>query len=86
MPACQAWFFTPEWLAGEREADAELRDGRGIVHGSAEEMFRYLDALGEGSGLEEVQGLAGSGYAVFGVEGGGEVSGAGGSGGGDEVA
>jgi len=29
IPTDQAWFFTPQWLAGEREADAEIAVGRG---------------------------------------------------------
>lgn len=45
IPTDQAWFFTPEWLAGEREAEEELRSRRGTCHGSTEEMFAYLDTL-----------------------------------------
>jgi antitoxin PrlF len=46
IPTDQAWFFTPEWLAGEREADEDIAAGRGTFHESAEEMFAHLDALG----------------------------------------
>jgi antitoxin PrlF len=46
VPTDQAWFFTPEWLAGEREADQEIAAGRGTVHDSAEDMFAHLDSLG----------------------------------------
>jgi antitoxin PrlF len=46
IPTDQAWFFTPEWLAGEREADEDIAAGRGTVHESAEDMFTHLDALG----------------------------------------
>jgi AbrB family looped-hinge helix DNA binding protein len=46
IPTDQAWFFTPEWLAGEREADEDIAASRGTVHESAEDMFAYLDALG----------------------------------------
>jgi antitoxin PrlF len=42
----QAWFFTPEWLAGEQEADNEIAAGRGTVHESADAMFAHLDGLG----------------------------------------
>jgi antitoxin PrlF len=28
IDATQAWFWTPEWQAGEREADADLATGR----------------------------------------------------------
>src|SRR5579864_572494 len=46
IPTDQAWFFTPEWLAGEREADEDIAAGRGTVHETTEHMFRHLDALG----------------------------------------
>lgn len=46
IPTDQAWFFTPEWLTGEREADEEIRAGRGTVHESADDMFDHLDSLG----------------------------------------
>jgi AbrB family looped-hinge helix DNA binding protein len=46
IPTDQAWFFTPEWLAGEREADEDIAAGRGTVHESAEDMFDHLDSLG----------------------------------------
>ena len=44
IPTDQAWFFTPRWLAGEREADEEIAAGRGTVHESADDMFAHLDA------------------------------------------
>jgi antitoxin PrlF len=44
IPTDQAWFFTPDWLAGEREADEDIAAGRGPVHESAEDMFTHLDA------------------------------------------
>jgi antitoxin PrlF len=46
IPTDQAWFFTPEWLAGEREADEQIAAERGAVHDSAEDMFDHLDSLG----------------------------------------
>ncbi|GES17966.1 hypothetical protein Aple_008610 [Acrocarpospora pleiomorpha] len=46
IPTDQAWFFAPEWLAGEREADEDIRLGRGAKHESAEDMFAHLDKLG----------------------------------------
>jgi hypothetical protein len=45
LPTEQAWFFTPGWLAGEREADEQIASGHGRVFKSAEEMFAHLDAL-----------------------------------------
>jgi AbrB family looped-hinge helix DNA binding protein len=46
IPTDQAWFFTPDWLAGEHEADKEIAAGRGTAHESAEDMFTHLDSLG----------------------------------------
>lgn len=46
IPTDQAWFFTPGWLAGEREADEEIAAGRGTVHSCVEDMFGHLDSLG----------------------------------------
>jgi AbrB family looped-hinge helix DNA binding protein len=45
IPTDQAWFFTPQWLAGEREADEEIAAGQGTVHESADAMFAHLDSL-----------------------------------------
>jgi len=45
IPTDQAWFFTPDWLAGEREADEQIASGSGQVFHSADEMFAHLDAL-----------------------------------------
>jgi AbrB family looped-hinge helix DNA binding protein len=42
IDATQAWFWTPEWQAGERAADADLAAGRGETFSSGEE---FLDAL-----------------------------------------
>jgi antitoxin PrlF len=46
IPTDQAWFFTPGWLAGEREADQQITAGEGTVHESAQDMFTHLDSLG----------------------------------------
>jgi bifunctional DNA-binding transcriptional regulator/antitoxin component of YhaV-PrlF toxin-antitoxin module len=46
VPSDQAWFFTPEGLAGKQEADDEIAAGGGTAHGSAEAMFVYLGTLG----------------------------------------
>jgi antitoxin MazE len=43
IDADQAWFWTPEWQAGEREAEEDLRAGR--VAGpfkNVEEMKKHL--------------------------------------------
>lgn len=38
----QAWFWTPEWQAKEREADAEGEAGLGYYFDSAEEFLQAL--------------------------------------------
>ncbi len=43
MPADQAWYWTPEWQAGEQEADQEIASGEGTIHKNVDAMF---DALG----------------------------------------
>ncbi len=50
IPTDQIWFFTPEWLAGERADDEDIAARRGIVHESAEDMFAHLDTLGPTDG------------------------------------
>ncbi len=50
IPTDQAWFFTPEWLAGEREADEDIAARRGTAHESAEDMLAHLDTLGPADG------------------------------------
>jgi AbrB family looped-hinge helix DNA binding protein len=39
----QAWFWTPEWQAGEREADEDLREGRFTVM-TSEEFKKDIDS------------------------------------------
>lgn len=41
--ACQAWFWTPEWQAAEREVDADLAVGR---YGTFDTMDEFLASLG----------------------------------------
>jgi len=40
----QAWFWTEEWQAGEREADADEAAGRTTYHASTEDFLAALDA------------------------------------------
>ena len=42
IDATQAWFWTPEWQAGERAADADLTAGRAEMFDSGEEMLGAL--------------------------------------------
>ena len=44
IDASQAWFWTPEWQEGERQADADIAAGRVIRFESDEEFLAYLDA------------------------------------------
>ena len=46
VPSDQAWFFTPEGLAGKQQADDEIAAGGGMVHESAEAMFVHLGTQG----------------------------------------
>ncbi len=44
-PPDQAWYWTPEWQAGEAAADADLAAGRGTVYRSGEEFLAAFDAI-----------------------------------------
>ncbi len=43
----QAWFWTPEWQAGEREADEDLKAGRFTVR-TAEEFKKDISSRASG--------------------------------------
>jgi antitoxin PrlF len=43
IDATQAWFWTPEWQAGEREAEADLAAGRVETFASGEDLLRALE-------------------------------------------
>jgi len=45
IDATQAWFWTPEWQAGEREADVELAAGAGDTFSSGDEYLTALERL-----------------------------------------
>ncbi|MGH8829365.1 MAG: AbrB/MazE/SpoVT family DNA-binding domain-containing protein [Jiangellaceae bacterium] len=42
VPADQAWFWSEEWQAGEREASEDIKTGRGTVYG---DDAAFLDSL-----------------------------------------
>jgi antitoxin PrlF len=44
IDATQAWFWTPRWQQGEREADADLAAGRGETFNSGEDFLAALRA------------------------------------------
>lgn len=41
----QAWFWTPEWQEGEREADADLAGGRANTFRSTNEFIAHLKSV-----------------------------------------
>jgi hypothetical protein len=41
-PADQAWFWTPEWQAGEREATAQIAAGDVEVFDTIEALLNHL--------------------------------------------
>lgn len=41
-PDDQAWFWTPEWQAGEREADTKIAAGHGAFYGHVGELLAAL--------------------------------------------
>jgi antitoxin PrlF len=44
IPADQAWFFTPEWQAGEREAEAQKKRGEGDTYDTDEEFLASFES------------------------------------------
>jgi len=45
IDATQAWFWSPEWQAGEREADADRAAGRVTTFASGEELVEGLRSM-----------------------------------------
>lgn len=43
IPADQAWFWTDEWLAGEREASHQAARGEGTVYHTSDDFLDSLD-------------------------------------------
>lgn len=39
----QAWYWTPEWQAAEREADEDIKAGRVTRYATAEEFLASLE-------------------------------------------
>jgi AbrB family looped-hinge helix DNA binding protein len=48
IDATQAWFWTAEWQAGEREADADRAEGRTERFGSGDEFVDALQSRAKG--------------------------------------
>lgn len=45
VPASQAWFWTEEWQAGEREVDEHIARGELTTFDSVDELVEYLNAM-----------------------------------------
>lgn len=45
VPASQAWFWTEEWQAGEREVDEHVARGELTTFDSVDELVEYLNAM-----------------------------------------
>ena len=43
IDASQAWFWSPDWQAGEREASRDIEAGRVAVHATDEDFLGSLD-------------------------------------------
>jgi AbrB family looped-hinge helix DNA binding protein len=56
IDATQAWFWTKDWQAGEREADADLVAGRMAVFDSDEAFIAALRGSARGSGRQQRPG------------------------------
>jgi antitoxin PrlF len=44
VPTDQAWFFTPSWQAGERQADEEIAAGEGDFYANDEDFLASVSA------------------------------------------
>ena len=45
IPEDEAWFWTQEWQAGEREADEDIKAGRTKKFDSIADAVKYLESL-----------------------------------------
>ncbi|MDQ3108041.1 MAG: AbrB/MazE/SpoVT family DNA-binding domain-containing protein [Actinomycetota bacterium] len=45
IDSTQAWFWTPTWQAGEREADADRENGRVETFDSGDELIDQLKSI-----------------------------------------
>jgi AbrB family looped-hinge helix DNA binding protein len=55
VDATQAWYWTPEWQAGEREVEADLAAGRIETFSSGEELVRALKKLSKRAGKSKTR-------------------------------
>lgn len=55
----QAWFWTEDWQAGERQADAEIAAGELAVYDDMSALFAEADAATEAAGVVDLAGNAG---------------------------
>jgi antitoxin PrlF len=45
IDADQAWFWTPEWQAGEQQTNARIAEGSGSFFRSTEEFIAHLESV-----------------------------------------
>ena len=50
VPADQAWFFTPEWLEGERQASEQIAAGETDFYEDVDALFAGLAEDDEDTG------------------------------------
>ena len=49
VPAEQAWFWSEQWQAMEREADSELAAGHSVTFETAEDLLTHLERMDAGA-------------------------------------
>jgi AbrB family looped-hinge helix DNA binding protein len=54
----QAWYWSPEWQAAEREADLDIKAGRTARFASADEAISFLNERAERYDAQETQDSA----------------------------
>jgi bifunctional DNA-binding transcriptional regulator/antitoxin component of YhaV-PrlF toxin-antitoxin module len=53
VPASQAWFWTEQWQAREREADDDIANGRITTHETVDDLMGYLGGLDAEAAAQE---------------------------------
>jgi AbrB family looped-hinge helix DNA binding protein len=51
----QAWYWSPEWQAAEREADQDIKAGRTVRFADADEAISFLNERAERYDAQETQ-------------------------------
>lgn len=45
IPKDQEWYWTKDWQAGEREADEDIKAGRGVTFDNVADAIKYLKSV-----------------------------------------